>query len=96
MGIDTQAVIVVGLPDDELNIERNDCGEYDDRGILQMIPSYFDADEGIIGVEVKESPDYSYSEIDVELLLEDIRVAKSTFKTLTGKEGKVYLSPKVW
>jgi hypothetical protein len=96
MGIDTQAVIVVGLPDDELDIERNNWGGYDDKDILQMIPSYFDATEGIIGVEVLASPDYGYSVFDVELLVEHIRVAKATFKLLTGEEGKVYLSPKVW
>lgn len=96
MGIDYQASLVVGLPSDDLNIERGEDGNYDEDELLNLVPPYYDADEGIIGIEIITTRAYSYKEVDVDKLISDIAEAKETFLKLTGVVGKLYLSPKGW
>jgi len=87
MSVDYRAVIIVGLPKDELGLEYN---EIEDAG-LEFVPRYYDAQDGIVGIVVCESGDYSYEEIAPDLT-DAICQADKTFTDATGKDGKLYLS----
>lgn len=89
MGITYSAAIVVGLPIDEM--EHGEGGYWDDEGILEHIPNYYDSQEGIVGVYVASSGDYSFREIDTDI---DVALsnAKEEFKRITGKNGKAYIT----
>lgn len=98
MGIDTRAIIVVGLPYDELSDDLRDkladIGELD--GIESVSP-YFDAshDDCVFGITVHQTGDYCCSDLpgDLTHLIEE---ACRTFTEKTGLVGRAILSPYVW
>ncbi len=62
-----------------------ECGELDD------FPSYYDGyGQGLFGIYLNYSPDYGYSE--VIYTEDDVAKAKAEFESLTGMEGKLYLT----
>lgn len=90
MGVYYKAVIVVGLPGPELREIEEDF-EYEDLG-LSLYSSY-DApcDEGIVGLSVKSSPDYFWTKLSDEDITNRIEDRLKEFKTITGKDGEVFL-----
>lgn len=95
MGIDTSAVLMVGLSSEEL---AGGCDYYyevlEEKGLSNISP-YYDADYDScnIGIVIESSPDYQSSEVDEETLLSRINEAKEKFFTVTGKSGKLFISP---
>lgn len=83
------AVIVVGLPSDE--VEQDGEGYYDEDGHLELVPRYYDSSDGIVGIIVQGSGDFSYNELS-DKLSEHIEAAKKKFFKGTGKQGQVFLS----
>ena len=96
MGIDTNAVIVVGLPRGELN-HIDDLEKLVDEEVLEIVSAWYDgegADEAVAGIIFKSSPTYDATEIrwDENKILK----LKEEFKRATGKEAKVLLMPQAW
>jgi hypothetical protein len=102
MGIRTSAVLIVGLPHDEiietpgiitaLEVDGKDFYEVcEDIGIYSASP-YYDAseDDRIWGVVVEGE-----GEVDIALLHQKILDAQETFERLTGAEGRLFVSPNV-
>lgn len=91
MGIEYSAAIIVGLPIDELREHEN----FDDfkNGDLDSAPPFYDGGRrAIMGVVVTQSGDYCAREIDTGLD-QRIALAKESFKSSTGMDGKVYITP---
>lgn len=102
MGIDTQAVIVVGYTYDEIysvfnEIEDDiDFTEWCEDNELESISPYYDAsrEDCLFGTVIFTTGDYSYETLDINEL-----VTKDIIEELADKFGKVpnvYLSPYVW
>lgn len=93
MGVDTRAVIVIGLPSGELPQQFSDVDEY---GLESISPSY-DAEIKycIIGLPLYQTSDYHYKEISLDDI-DKVSSLKTKFKKITGMDGKVYLSPLIW
>ncbi len=97
MGIDTNAVIIVGLPRGELSHIEDLQNLVDGNEILKIVCAWYDGegdDEAIAGIVYKSSPTYDTTEIvwDENKILK----LKEEFKRVTGKEAKVLLMPSVW
>ena len=108
MGCCYSAVLLVGLPCDEMNydellVETNEEGNVIEEiysNITDLLENngaqvfscydYYRNDVG--GFVIKESPDYWFSEIDLETLSDKIEKAKKDFFELTGQEGKLILT----
>jgi hypothetical protein len=88
MGTYYKAKLIVGLPQDEIEIDDEEILDEMDRAC-----SYYDCDSDatILGVTVASSEDYSATEISLDPA--KIDAAKATFRELTGQDGKLYLSP---
>ena len=88
MGIEYQAVLIVGLHRDDI-----ENGEIIDD--LDEAAPYFDgAEHAICGVFVERSGDYCATEITLDQAKVD--AAKAKFLRLTGQEGKLWLTPRGW
>lgn len=90
MSISYDAVIVVGLPFNEVCEDSDEFyDKYEDK--LDRISPYFDAsnDDCLIGITYASSCDYQYKELASEFTM---KANLALFKQITGKEGKVYLS----
>ena len=93
MSIDTSAVIIVGLPRDDLKDHEKFVDFCD--GTLEQISPYYDGYiHAILGVVVQSTDDYSANEL-VATLADDIEKAKVEFTSRTGRQGKVFLTPYV-
>lgn len=95
MGIDTQAVIIVGLPRGELK-QVEDLEDLIDDAMLEVAPRYYDGDASeatIVGIVFKES--HTYGAVVLEWSESQILSMKEEFKKITNLEGKVYLTPVV-
>ncbi len=90
MGMYYKAKLIVGLPQDEIELDDEEVLDDMDRA-----SGYYDCDSDatILGVDVASSGDYSAIEVDLELVPAKIEAAKAKFRELTGQEGKLYLSP---
>lgn len=106
MGIDIGARVVVGLPAGEIDVDEETLEEHYDGSLgewayengLNRTSPYFDADDEdcLIGV-VLADVDYTYTEMgDLQDLVAEVEAAQKKFKEVTGKEGKLYVSPNVW
>lgn len=86
------AAIVVGADWRDIDEDAIDnIDELVENGDLHDFPPFYDGyREGLFGLYIVNSPDYSYCE--VEYAAQDIDAAKQKFKELTGMEGKVYLT----
>lgn len=97
MGVDYSAKLIYGLPSEEvpelLDDSEGDYAYYD-LGLDRVSP-YFDSDQDawIIGVTIAKSRDYTPTEVNLEELPAKLEAAKKKFFEVTGKEGKLYLSP---
>ena len=88
MGMYYKAKLIVGLPQDEIEIDDEEILDEMDRACAYCD---CDSDARILGVTVASSDDYSAIEVDLDLA--KIDAAKTTFKEITGQDGKLYLSP---
>ena len=97
MSIEYSAVLLVGLPCDEIHLDE-DSEEYEDIVDLletnnaQVFSCYYHSGNDVGGFVIEESPDYWFSEIDLETLSDKIEKAKKDFFELTGQEGKLILT----
>ena len=97
MSCEYSAVLVVGLPCDEIYLEE-DSEEYEDivdfleSNGAQVFSCFYDSGNDVGGFVIKESPDYWFSGIDLETLSDKIEDAKKKFFDLTGQEGKLILT----
>lgn len=97
MGVDYRAQLIYGLPSEEVSDLLDDSGgdcAYYDLG-LDCVSPYYDSDteDWIIGVTISKSRDYTPTELSLEELPAKLEAAKKKFFDVTGKEGKLYLSP---
>lgn len=95
MGIDTGSALVVGLPfDDVVDCSDEYYEKYD--GCLSLVSPWFDCDhdDTLLGI-ILYGKDFAYQEIDETTLMQKITAAQHQFKKLTGKDGKLYVSPNV-
>ena len=97
MSCEYSAVLLVGLPCDEIHLDE-DSEEYEDIVDLletnnaQVFSCSYDSGKDVGGFVIKESPDYWFSEIELETLSDKIEDAKKKFFDLTGQEGKLILT----
>lgn len=91
MGMYYKAKLVVGLPYGELVFDLEDEDDLLDE--LDRASPYYDCDQDdmIFGVEIAATSDYSHQEFTYDQAKVDS--AKLEFKELTGKEGRLFLSP---
>ena len=96
MSIEYSAVLLVGLPTAEITYPTDEYGEsiqdYDDIEGLENFSCYYNSGDDICGFVIKQSPDYWFSEIDLETLSDKIEKAKKDFFELTGQKGKLILT----
>lgn len=99
MGIYYSASIVVGLPKEDI-LKRElfdyDNENYDYNTPLISFPPYYDGggdDFMIVGISAFDSGEYTPSEFVYDQ--EKIEELKLKFKTLTGQDAKVWLTPVV-
>lgn len=97
MSTNYSAVLLMGLPCDEIHLDE-DSEEYEDIVDLletnnaQVFSCSYDSGNDVGGFVIKESPDYWFSEIELETLSDKIEDAKKKFFDLTGQEGKLILT----
>ena len=97
MSTNYSAVLLIGLPCDEIHLDE-DSEEYEDIVDLletnnaQVFSCSYDSGNDVGGFVIKESPDYWFSEIELETLSDKIEKAKKDFFELTGQEGKLILT----
>ncbi len=90
MSIYSAAVIVVGLPYEEV-FELDNFEDLIDMGKLQSFPYYYDGggeDDSIVGLVYQETED----SIEVDWNTEKIAKLSKQFKKLTGHDAKTFLT----
>ncbi len=97
MSCEYSAVLLVGLPCDEFYLEEDSEGYEDIIDMLetnnaQVFSCSYDSGNDVGGFVIKKSPDYWFSEIELETLSDKIEDAKKKFFDLTGQEGKLILT----
>jgi hypothetical protein len=97
MSVDTEAVLIVGLVWDDLQIilsasKQAEIGEMIDNGEINAASPSYDAPRRwcTIGYIVETD-----SEIDLVKLALDVAEAKAKFLAATGVEGKLYLTSNI-
>lgn len=96
MSIDYQAMVIVGLPRKELS-DCDSLSDWIDEEELTVCSPYYDggdSQDAIIGIEVQTSGTYKPSILEWDQ--EKIDKLKEEFKTLTGLDAKVWISPYGW
>lgn len=99
MGIEYRAVIVVGLPYDDLETRVDDLPTLIDGGNVAAYSPYFDAPyhHCVIGFGAMRSDDYSYERITQQQITESILVATNTWQEMfPGITPSIYLMPHGW
>lgn len=86
MGVSYSAMIIVGLPRDEMG----DVDEEIIEGMDQCPPHYDGGDKAVIGYEVAGTP--NYGRIELGLDVGEVAELKKQFKDETGLDAKLYLS----
>lgn len=83
------AMIIFGLPRQEIDNE-DECFEYN---MTMAMPYYDGGEDGIIGFPVHETGE----DDSLEINLQDVDASKYAVKfwRITGKEGRLYLTPNV-
>ena len=108
MSCEYSAVLLVGLPCDEINYDEllvetdeegniieeiySDITDFLETNGCNVFSCYYDSGNDVGGFVIKRSPDYWFSEIDLETLSDKIEKAKKDFFELTGQEGKLILT----
>lgn len=95
MGVNYQAVIMVGLPRKDIGLEELD--DLIDEDLLECCAPYYDGGDesyAIVGFCYKKSGSYYPSELDWDQ--ENLDKLKADFKKVTGQEAKVFISPRGW
>ena len=95
MSMSYWAEIVVGLPYEEVGEDLKEKvreEEFYQQGIEDKSPYYDGGGQGLFGITVKSSDDYSYDEINFDKLTLKINEARCTFKQHIGIEPKVYIT----
>lgn len=101
MGIEYRGVIVVGYDWDEVNkiydavntYEELDLYDFCEERGLESFSPYYDADQSdcIHGLKVTGSQDYSYADIDLELVHAKVKLLKAELLDEFGVEAGVYI-----
>ena len=94
MSCEYSAVLLVGLPTAEITYPADEYGDTTnllESNEAQVFSCYYDSGNDVGGFVIKRSPDYWFSEIDLETLSDKIEEAKKKFFDLTGQEGKLIL-----
>ena len=95
MGVEYRAVVVVGVPWQDVPEDVRDRLE-EDYEEFSLISPWFDAARAdcLVGIIIDETGDYDYSQLD----LDRSKVAKAlkSVKEQLGVDGKLYLSPYGW
>jgi len=102
MGIDTQAVIVVGYTYDEIYSVFNEIEDdidftgWCEDNELESISPYYDAsrDDCLFGIRIYSTGCYSFKALDINEL--DITGTQQELATKFSIVPTVYLSPYVW
>ena len=98
MSCEYSAVLLVGLPCEEIEYKEDFEEQYEDivdmleTNDAQVFSCSYDSGNNVGGFVIKESPDYWFSENDLETLSDKIEKAKKDFFELTGQEGKLILT----
>jgi hypothetical protein len=94
MGVSYCAVIVVGLPTEEVDFDQEVA---EDCGLDSFSPSY-DApwEDCLVGVPVVQTHDYNYKSIKPNDLRTNIEKAEIKFKKATGLDARVFLTTYGW
>ena len=108
MGIDTGAMLIYGLPYEEMYeayesyIEQNPDKDIDFQDWIEecgfdSASPYYDSSysDKIFGITIVHSGDYSYCETTFYEIDVDTQDAERDFVKLTGKCGNLYISPDV-
>ena len=84
-----QNVIIVGLPENQINTNVSNLIDHGELDKAIHNPTFY-SDENIVGYTVSTTE--NSKELDFEILQAKIDLAKEQFKFKTGLEAKVYLS----
>lgn len=97
MGVNYGAKLIYGLPSEEVPELLDDSeGDYAFwKHEFNYVRPWYDSpnDLWIIGIVIEHSSDYSPKCLNLEELPAKLEEAKKKFFEVTGKEGKLYLSP---
>lgn len=89
MGVEYSAVIVYGLPRDEVRHVENRDGTYGSEHELEFIPRGYDSSDGIVGVVLRTTDSYDYEPIG-DIVVPDF--IKTQFRDNTSLNGKLFLT----
>jgi hypothetical protein len=91
MGVEFSAKVILGLPYSDVR-HVPDMDNMLDMGVIDAASPYYDAprEDWIVGVELGDSGNYSFSELNLGSA--QISVARTKLISLTGKSGRLYLA----
>ena len=94
MSVDHLAKIVVGIPCADLNLSRDEIDALCASNDLSLIQPYFDAefDDGLVGLVVKCAKYETFVPIDMEQIVNEIRVMEIRVFNALGMHPKVFLT----
>ena len=105
MGIDVSAVLIYGIPYEEMYEvylkqhpeEGIGFHEWLEDNNFDSASPYFDSSysDRVFGIIVDSAGYYSYAETSIDVINENLKQAIKDFSELTGKLGKLYISPDV-
>lgn len=103
MGIDVSAVLIYGIPYEEMyevylkqHPEENIAfHEWVEANGFDSASPHFDSDysDRVFGINIDSAGYYSYAETSIDVINESLKQAIKDFSELTGKLGKLYISP---
>lgn len=94
MGVSYCAVIVVGLPTEEVEFDQEAA---EDMGLDTYSP-YYDAgwEDCLVGIPVAETGEYSWKTVHPNDLRTDVEKAENKFKKATGLTARVFVTTYGW
>lgn len=94
MNTDYLAKIVVGIPCADLNLSRDEIDTLCKLNDLSLIQPYFDAefDDSLVGLIVKCTKYETFVPIDMEQIINEIRVMEIRVFNALGMHPKVFLT----
>lgn len=94
MSVDHLAKIVVGVPCADLNLLRDEIDSLCESNDLSLIQPYFDAefDDCLVGLIVKCTKYETFVPIDMEQIINEIRIMEIRMFNTLGVRPKVFLT----
>ena len=94
MSVDHLAKIVVGIPCADLNLSRDEIDALCESNDLSLIEPYFDAefDDCLVGLIVKCTKYETFVPIDMEQIVNEIRVMEIRVFNALGMRPEVFLT----